>query len=133
MRLVLSALALALGACSSAPAPGVDWSIEIDSTAQPAGRLKPGLLGQYDLSSSLFHYDQIAGLSDKMKPAGLSDWRVGVGRWEFGTRLLPTLSDGTSCAADLAALPPAARSRPRWSSSRCRRRTAESARDGAFD
>ncbi len=111
MRRVLSALVIvcAFVACNATPpaAPAADWNIDIDGSAA-AGRLKPSLLGQYDLSGALFNYDQYAGLPASMKLAGLSDWRVGVGRWEFGTRLLPTLSDGTSCASDLAVLPPAA-------------------------
>jgi hypothetical protein len=105
MRRALSTLALAFCACNAPPS--VDWSIDIDTT-QTFGRLKPSLLGQYDLSGALFNYDQLAGLSDQMKAAGLSDWRVGVGRWEFDTRLMPTLSDGTSCAAELAPFPAAA-------------------------
>lgn len=43
-----------------------------------------------------------------MKAAGFAEWRVGLGRWEFGTRLLPAMTDGTSCAPRLAGLPAAA-------------------------
>src|SRR5439155_20748280 len=65
--------------------------------SQTAGALAPALLGQYDLSGALFHYDQHAQLPPLMKAAGMAEWRLGVGRWEFSTQLLPTLSDGTSC------------------------------------
>jgi hypothetical protein len=27
----------------------------------------------------------------------MAEWRVGLGRWEFATQLLPTLTDGTAC------------------------------------
>ena len=73
-----------------------DWVIALDPS-HPAGALAPALLGQYDLSGALFHYDQQAPLPPLMKAAGMAEWRVGVGRWEFGTQLLPALTDGTSC------------------------------------
>src|SRR5207245_1958732 len=55
------------------------------------------LLGQYDLSGALYHYDQVPELPSLMKAAGFAEWRVGVGRWEFGTLALPALTDGTPC------------------------------------
>ena len=77
----------------------VDWPLTLD--ASPAGTLAPALLGQYDLSGALYHYDRQAPLPALMRSAGFGEWRVGVGRWEFATQLLPTLTDGTSCAADI--------------------------------
>ena len=76
--------------------PAADWVIALDPS-QPAGALAPALLGQYDLSGALFNYDQRARLPPLMKAAGMAEWRVGVGRWEFGTQLLPALTNGTSC------------------------------------
>ena len=73
-----------------------DWVIGLDPS-QAAGALAPALLGQYDLSGALFHYHQHAQLPPLMKAAGMAEWRVGVGRWEFGTQLLPALTDGTPC------------------------------------
>lgn len=78
--------------------------IELDRSA-PAGKVSRGLLGQYDLSGAMFAYDKVPGLVDAMMKAGLSEWRVGVGRWELATWMLPTLTDGTSCSAELALLP----------------------------
>jgi len=82
-----------------------DWAIALDPS-QPAGTLAPTLLGQYDLSGALFHYDQQAQLPALMQAAGFTEWRVGLGRWEFATQLLPTLTDGTPC--DLSRYPPQA-------------------------
>jgi hypothetical protein len=79
-------------------APPVDWEIKLDP-ASPAGALPRTLLGQYDLSGALFHYDQQAQLKSLMHDAGMTEWRVGIGRWEFGTLLLPSLTDGTQCPA----------------------------------
>ncbi len=76
--------------------PAVDWTIEIDpSTAGPT--VSRYLLGQYDLSGALYDFAKVEGLSTLMKQAGFSEWRVGVGRWELGTQLLPALTDGTAC------------------------------------
>jgi hypothetical protein len=97
-------LALAAAACGGggaavdagpdAPAT-VDWTIDLDSTATaPIAR---ALLGHYDLSGALFDYDQVAGLGAALQGAGCGEWRVGVGRWELATRLLPTLTDGSAC------------------------------------
>src|SRR5215831_3942200 len=79
-----------------AAAGAVDWALVFDPSAT-AGPLPPTLLGHYDLSGALFHYDQQRDLASLMKGAGFAEWRVGVGRWEVGTLLLPTLSDNTSC------------------------------------
>ena len=81
---------------SVAPAPPADWVIALDP-AQTAGTLAPALLGQYDLSGALFRFDQEKQLPSLMKAAGFAEWRIGVGRWEFATQLLPTLTDGTPC------------------------------------
>jgi hypothetical protein len=72
-----------------------DWVVALDPAA--AVPLPPALLGQYDLSGALFRYDLQPGLIAAMKQAGLSEWRVGLERWESGTRLLPALTDGTAC------------------------------------
>lgn len=73
------------------------WTISLD-TSVVAEPLSPALLGQYDLSGALFLYDQVPGLVEAMQSAGFSEWRLGVGRWEAATLMLPTLSDGTPCA-----------------------------------
>jgi len=74
-----------------------DWTIAL-STSAPAGQLSPALLGQYDLSGALFHYDQVPGLASAMAGAGFGEWRIGLGRWESGTLLLPSLTNGTPCS-----------------------------------
>ncbi len=79
-----------------AATPTVDWEIPIDP-AKIAGPLPDALLGQYDLSGVLFDYPDAPGLGAALAPMGFTEWRVGVGRWEFATRLLPTLTDGTPC------------------------------------
>jgi hypothetical protein len=86
------------------PPPPADWVVGIDP-ATMANHVAPALLGQYDLSGSLLHYQSNTSAVDAMKAIGFPEWRVGVGRWEFATRMLPTLTDGTSCAASLAQLP----------------------------
>lgn len=95
-------------AASDAGDPG--WAIDLDE-ARSAGPIPTALLGQYDLSGALFRYAQVPGLIDAMRGAGFAEWRVGVGRWEISTLLLPTLTDGSSCATDslYAALPPESR------------------------
>lgn len=57
------------------------------------------LLGHYDLSGALFDYPSVAGLAATASAAGIAgaDWRVGLGRWEAATRLLPSLTSGTPC------------------------------------
>ena len=85
--------------CASAPARSAraaDWEIELDSSA-PREVLPTALLGHYDLSGDLLDYAQEPGLVPAMQAVGFSDWRVGVGRWEASTWLLPTLTDGTPC------------------------------------
>jgi hypothetical protein len=96
---------LALGGCSSSARHGVpdlgasvDWALSFD-VSSAAGTLAPTLLGHYDLSGALFGYDQQPALPALMKTAGFGEWRVGVGRWEFATQLLPQLTDGSSCAS----------------------------------
>ena len=93
------------------PPPAADWIVAVQPSDPPAGRLSPALLGHYDLSGALLGYAANPPLIDRMRAIGFSEWRVGLGRWEFATRLLPTLADGhnTSCAVQLAALPPTVR------------------------
>jgi hypothetical protein len=75
--------------------PPVDWEIALDpGRSAPISR---ALLGHYDLSGALFAYDAVPGLAAAMDEAGFAEWRVGVGRWELATQLLPTLTDGTPC------------------------------------
>jgi len=102
----------ALG-CSSTPksipdseSPRADWTIVLDPSST-AGALPSTLLGQYELSGALFHYDEHSQLIAMMKDAGMAEWRVGLGRWEFITQLLPTLTDGTPCAVPPIAMAPA--------------------------
>ena len=85
---------------TDAPPPAADWTITLAPTTT-AATLSPTLLGQYDLDGALFHYDHQAPLLSLMHQAGMTEWRVGVGRWEFGTQLLPTLTDGTPCTIAL--------------------------------
>ncbi len=88
---------LLLSCClHGARAQAADWNIALDS-ATPTEALSPNLLGQYDLSGDLLAYDQVPGLIPAMNAVGFSDWRVGVGRWEGGTQLLPALTDTTPC------------------------------------
>ncbi len=84
-----------------APARGqVDWPIDLE-LADAGEALPTALLGHYDLSGQLLAYDQEPGLVEAMTVVGFSDWRVGVGRWEASTWLLPSLSDGTPCFAPI--------------------------------
>jgi len=76
-----------------------DWTIGLQSTGGET--LSTALLGHYDLSGALFAYHQVPGLIEAMAEAGFSEWRVGVGRWEAATLLLPELSDGTPCQAPI--------------------------------
>ena len=80
---------------ASGDAGGADWALHVG--APPAGKVTTALLGHYDLSGALFHYDQVPGLVGLMKTAGMANWRVGVGRWENTTLLQSTLTDGTAC------------------------------------
>jgi hypothetical protein len=79
----------------SGSAGAADWSIEVNA-ASSGKPLPVALLGHYDLSGEMFAYDQEPGLVDAMTAVGFSDWRIGVGRWEASTWLLPELSDGTT-------------------------------------
>nr|HEX4315077.1 hypothetical protein [Kofleriaceae bacterium] len=88
---------------SGGDAAAVDWPIAVDPSAPPAGALAPALLGHYDLSGALFDYASNAQLASRMQAIGFADWRVGVGRWEMTTRLLPSLTTGSAC--DLSAYP----------------------------
>jgi hypothetical protein len=87
------------------------WRIEIDSAAGGAP-LDRALLGHYDLSGALFDYAAKPALLATATGAGIggADWRVGLGRWEAGTLLLPALTSGAPCAIPLpeAAAPPGA-------------------------
>ena len=75
-----------------------DWIIDLDTSgAGPGAPLSRALLGHYDLSGELFAYDQEPGLVSRMTAVGFSDWRVGTGRWEASTQLLPALTNGTPC------------------------------------
>jgi hypothetical protein len=99
----------------------VDWTIVLDG-ADATAPLPAALLGQYDLSGALFDYAARPDLVTAMGVAGparmlpgddghgvgLSEWRVGVGLALPGQLLLPTLSDGSSCADALAGFPPQA-------------------------
>ncbi len=88
-------LALLVAGCAQSP-PGTkpDWVVALGAPSP----LSPALLGHYELSGALFHYDQNAALKDAMQALGFAEWRVGVGRWEISTRLLPTTDDGRTCA-----------------------------------
>jgi len=92
-------------------APVADWVVRVDPDA-PGAPLSRALLGHYDLSGALFAYDAVPGLVTTAAEAGFvgSDWRIGLGRWEAATRMLPTLSDGSPCPlpTPLAAAPPGA-------------------------
>ena len=79
-----------------AASPIVDWVLTFDP-ASTNGPLSPSLLGQYDLSGALFQYDRVPQLQPLMNAAGFAEWRVGLGRWEFGTQLLPALTNGSPC------------------------------------
>jgi hypothetical protein len=74
------------------------WRIDVDPGAQVAP-LSRALLGHYDLSGALFAYDRVPGLAATTARSGITgaDWRVGLGRWEAATQLLPNLTDGTPC------------------------------------
>jgi hypothetical protein len=89
---------------SDTPQPTADWVIDLDG-AKTAGKLSPALLGQYDLSGALFAYDKVPGLPAAMKTAGLAEWRIGVGRWELLTQLLPALTDSTPCGPETSFAP----------------------------
>jgi hypothetical protein len=83
--------------------PKADWVVRLDRS-KAAAAIPPSILGHYDLSGALFGYDKVSGLAAKMKQAGFSEWRVGLGRWEIATQLLPSLTDGAPCV--LTGFPP---------------------------
>lgn len=98
----------ASGTGGTARDAGADWVLSVDP-ATPAGDVSPALLGHYDLSGALYDYPSHTQAVEGLRAMGLTEWRVGVGRWEISTRLLPTRTDGTSCAQWLTNLPPEAR------------------------
>lgn len=119
LRLVaIGGVIAVLGACggsggSGDPAPATppptptppataDWDLVVN-TADAANPLSPALIGYYDLSGVLYDYQNVPGLMNNMQDVGFSstvtgtDWRIGVGRWEIATEILPTLTDGSPC------------------------------------
>lgn len=87
--------------------PAGAWQINVQPGTK-IGFASKSLLGHYELSGEMFQMDQRNGLIDKMKKIGFSDWRMSVARWEVSTWLLPSLTDGTSCASILTPFPPEA-------------------------
>lgn len=87
---------LGLAVTCQPTAPAFVVTVDANQTGEPLPR---ALLGHYDLSGELLAYDQVPGLPAVMSQAGFdgSDWRIGLGRWEAATQLLPTLTDGTPC------------------------------------
>ncbi|MCP4036502.1 MAG: hypothetical protein GY733_06170 [bacterium] len=107
-ELLLGVLALFFASCLSAPhSLAADWNIQLTSAAATEP-LSANLLGQYDLSGDLLAFDQVGGLIPAMSAVGFSNWRVGVGRWEAGTWILPILTDGSPCPPHGYAAPPGA-------------------------
>src|SRR5438128_12002845 len=113
-RAVAFVFVCACGSSSAAPAPApsppddagpapdappADWTIDIGADA---AALSPALLGHYDLSGSLYQYGTVPGLRDAMAKVGFAEWRVGVGRWEAATRMLPTTTNGAACSFPIA-------------------------------
>jgi hypothetical protein len=100
-------------ACAAPPpaSGGSAWRIELDSNAAGAPVTR-ALLGHYDLSGALLGYEEVPGLVATAAEAGIAgaDWRVGLGRWEAGTQLLPSLTNGAACPipTPAAAAPPGA-------------------------
>lgn len=80
------------------------WRLSI-LPEQKKGQVSPFLLGHYDLSGDMFQYHKKANLIDRMKQVGFREWRISTGRWEVGTWLFPTLTDGQSCASALQGFP----------------------------
>lgn len=83
------------------------WPIDVQR-ATKVGTASKYLLGQYELSGEMFGMDKRAGMVDKMKQAGFSEWRLSVARWEVSTWVMPKLTDGTSCAMETMFFPPEA-------------------------
>ncbi|MCU7919888.1 MAG: hypothetical protein KZQ95_16240 [Candidatus Thiodiazotropha sp. (ex Epidulcina cf. delphinae)] len=92
------------GGSTPAPQPNApDWDLVVD-TGSPGTSLNTALLGFYDLSGALYDYANDPNLVTAMSSAGFAgpggrgaDWRVGLGRWELGTEIFPTLTDNTPC------------------------------------
>jgi hypothetical protein len=103
IRLVfVSLLALVIG-CSGGGSGadsgnGASWTIVVD-TSGSGSPLNPALLGHYDLSGALYNYPNVSGLAASMSAVGFAEWRVGSGRWEQATELLPNLTDSSACPA----------------------------------
>lgn len=84
------------GGSGSDPGSTPTWSISIDTTDSGTA-LNPALLGHYDLSGALYDYADVPGLSSAMDAVNFTEWRIGAGRWEQATELLPTLTNGFTC------------------------------------
>ncbi len=103
MKLASLTLALCALACGSSGSGGgahpVAWEVQLDAQAQGEA-LSPALLGYYDLSGEMLGYAQAPGLKPALAAAGFAgaDWRIGLGRWETATWILPALSTGAPCA-----------------------------------
>jgi hypothetical protein len=86
------------GGSGSDSGNGVSWTIAVD-TSGSGSPLNPALLGHYDLSGVLYSYPNVSGLAAAMSAVGFAEWRVGAGRWEQATELLPNLTDSSACPA----------------------------------
>ncbi len=93
------------GSSTVSPPPTTvpDWELLVD-TNNPGTPLSSALVGYYDLSGALLDFENVPGLNSAMSdvgfagPGGLAaDWRIGLGRWELGTEIFDTLTDGTVC------------------------------------
>ena len=102
---VLAACGGSGGSAPATPPPpptAPNWDLVVN-TADAANTLSPALIGYYDLSGVLYDYQNVPGLMSNMQDVGFSstitgtDWRIGVGRWEIATEILPTLTDGSPC------------------------------------
>ncbi len=98
-------VAVAIATPGMSCAPATTPHLLLLDPAEIGEPLPRALLGHYDLSGALLAYDQVPGLVAGMADAGFqgADWRIGLGRWEAATRLLPTSSDGTPCPIPTAA------------------------------
>jgi len=86
------------------PPVTIDWQVNVDTTVATR-TLTPALIGHYDLSGALYDYGSNTSLKDQMAQVGFepisgggADWRIGLGRWEIGTEIFDTLSDGSPCS-----------------------------------
>ncbi|RLA54446.1 MAG: hypothetical protein DRR42_01770 [Gammaproteobacteria bacterium] len=103
---VLEACGGSSGSAPATPPPPVpaapSWDLVVN-TADAANMLKPALIGYYDLSGVLYDFQNVPGLMGNMQNVGFSstltgtDWRIGVGRWEIATQILPILTDSSPC------------------------------------